>query len=257
MSFDVEKVTTDIIEFIQDYYKKNNLKGAVIGISGGKDSAVVAALFTRALGCENVLGLWMPCNSKENDYKDAQLLCNELKIELKEFDLTTTYNLYLENIQKENKVFDHELINANINLKPRLRMSTLYYYAAMMTKQKNETYIVAGTSNKCERFVGYFTKGGDNVCDISVLGDLLVSEVIMLGDYLKIPTHIVHKIPDDGLSNQTDEEKLGVKYEDIEKYICEEETGIKTGLQDEVRRKIKRLHEVNSHKFTIPMFRRK
>ena len=238
MEFDVKKTTSEIIQFIQNYYRENHLKGAVIGISGGKDSAVVAALFSKALGSENVLGLWLPCHSNENDKKDAIMLAKSLGIELKEFDLTNIYDMYLENIKKNNFVTDDDLIDSNINLKPRLRMSTLYYYAAMMSKIKQGGYLVCGTSNKCEVFVGYFTKGGDNVSDIQVLKDLYVDEVIQIGDYLGLPYHITHKIPDDGLSGKSDEEKLGFTYADVKKVSQELEDGIPSNLDNKTKNKI-------------------
>ncbi len=244
----VEKTTNKIIEFIRDYYKKNNLKGAVIGISGGKDSAVVAGLFSKALGSENVIGIWMPCHSKNEDYQNALLVSKTFGFELKEFDLTNIYESYVTQIKDSNDVSDNELVDANINIKPRLRMSTLYYYAAMLSK--NGTYIVPGTSNKCELYVGYFTKGGDNVSDISVLGDLTVDEVIEIGEYIGVPDKVIHKVPDDGLSGKTDEEKLGVKYSDIAKVINNEK------VDSDTYEKIKRLHERNKHKFNIPTYKK-
>ncbi|MBQ1813024.1 MAG: NAD(+) synthase [Bacilli bacterium] len=241
----VEKVTNEIIEFIRDYYKKNNLKGAIIGISGGKDSAVVAGLFAKALGSENVIGIWMPCHSKDEDYLNALLVSKTFGFELKEFDLTNIYESYVRQIKEVNDVSDNELVDSNINIKPRLRMSTLYYYAAM-----KKGYIVPGTSNKCELYVGYFTKGGDNVCDISVLADLTVDEVIRIGEYIGVPDKVIHKVPDDGLSGKTDEEKLGVKYSDIAKVINNEEVDIET------YKKIKIIHERNFHKFQIPTYKK-
>ncbi len=245
--FNKEKVTNDIIKFIRDYYDKNNLKGVVIGISGGKDSAVVASLFCKAIGSENVLGLWLPCNSKEEDKNDAYMLANTYNFELIEHDLTNIYNEYLKNLKP---VKEEYLIDANINIKPRLRMMTLYYYASMTSKMKGGTYIVAGTSNKCEKYVGYFTKGGDSVSDINVLEDLMVSEVIALGEYLNVPEKIIHKVPNDGLSNMSDEEKLGIKYQDIEDYLNGKI------LDKDIVKKIEKLHNNNLHKFNIPTYRR-
>ena len=251
MTFNEEKIVNEIIIFIRNYFKENKLKGVVIGISGGKDSAVVATLFTKALGHDNVEGIWMPCNSNDEDYQDAKLLCNNLKINLNEFDLTNIYNLFNDNIEKQN-VNPKYLIDANINLKPRLRMTTLYYYASMLSKIKNGTYIVAGTSNKSELYVGYFTKGGDNSCDIEILSDLTVSEVIKIGEYLKIPDRIIHKIPNDGLSNKSDEEKLGVTYHDIDLFINNDVSSIDINNQN----KIVKLHNNNLHKFTRAKYRK-
>lgn len=251
--FDAREVTNEIIKFIRDYYKKNNLKGAVIGISGGKDSGVVAGLFAKALGPENVVGIWMPCHSKEEDYDNALLVANHFGFSLKEFDLTNLYDNYVEQIKENNLVNDDNLIDANINIKPRFRMSTLYYYAAMLSSVNNGVYIVPGTSNKCELYVGYFTKGGDNVSDIQVLADLTVQEVIKVGEYIGVPDKVIHKTPDDGLSGKTDEEKLGVKYSEIAEVMSNPDN---PNVSKEVHEKIKKLHKNNLHKFNIATYRK-
>lgn len=245
--FNKEKVTQEIIDFIKNYYKENNLKGAVIGISGGKDSGVVAGLFAKAIGKENIIGVTMPCESKSQDKEDAKLVASKFGFELINVDLTETYHTYKKEIYK---ICDDEskMIDANINLKPKLRMSTLYYLAAMYSKIKGGTYIVPGTGNKSELFVGYFTKGGDSVSDISVLGDLTVSEVIKVGEVVGVPEEVLYKKPSDGLSNKTDEEKLGVTYDAIEKYI----NGIKQ--DDLTEQKIIKLHNNNKHKFNLPTY---
>ena len=251
MEFNVEKVTNEIIDFIRNYYKENNLGKAVIGISGGKDSAVVAGLFTKALGKENVTGIWMPCHSKEEDKENAYLLAKHFHFRLIEFDLTNTYDNYVEQIKNgEVEVSDEDLIDANINLKPRLRTATLYYHAAMLSHKENIAYLVPGTSNACELYVGYFTKGGDNVSDILILADLTVEEVIKVGEYIGVPQKIVHKTPDDGLSGKSDEEKLGVLYADIAKVRNGEE------VEEKTYQKIKRLHEINNHKFNTPTYKK-
>ena len=257
MKFNVIEVTQKIIDFIRDYYAKYNLKGAVIGISGGKDSAVVAALFTKALGSENVVGLWLPCHSRDEDKKDAYLLSQELGFKLHEFDLTKLYDSYVEQIKAQNDVKDEDLIDANINIKPRLRMTTLYYYASMLSKINQGGYLVCGTSNNAETFVGYFTKGGDNVCDIQVIKELFVDEIIEIGDYLQIPYHICHKTPDDGLSGLSDEEKLGFSYADVKKVALEIENGIiDNTVNKETKEKILAKHRDNFHKYHIPTYRR-
>ena len=248
--FDAKVESEKIIKFIQDYYKENNLTGAVIGISGGKDSGVVAGLFSRALGPENVVGIWMPCHSNEIDKENAKKVSKKFGFKLLEHDLTNIYENYVEQIKKINKINDEDLIDSNINIKPRLRMMTLYYYAAMLTRKNKKVYIVPGTSNKCEIYVGYFTKGGDNVADIQVLADLTVEEVIEIGKYIGVPDEVVNKTPDDGLSGKTDEEKLGVKYNDIAKVINNEE------IDKKEEEKIKVLHNKNLHKFNTPTYRK-
>ena len=248
--FDKEKVANEIIEFIRNYYKENNLKGAVIGISGGKDSGVVAGLFSKAIGPENIIGVTMPCESKAQDREDAKLVAEKFGFELVNVDLTDTYHTYKNEIYK---ICDDEekMVDANINLKPKFRMSTLYFLAAMYSKIKGGTYIVPGTGNKSELFVGYFTKGGDSVSDISVLGDLTVSEVIKVGEVVGVPEEVLYKKPSDGLSEKSDEDKLGVTYDAIEKYI----NGIKQ--DEEIEEKIKKLHNNTRHKFNLPTYRQK
>ena len=149
------------------------------------------------------------------------------------------------------KFNEEQTKNSDINLKPRLRMSTLYYLAALYSALRGKTYLVAGTSNKCELFVGYFTKGGDNVHDISVIADFTVDEVIKIGEYLKVPERVLYKKPNDGLSNMSDEDKLGVKYSEIADFMNDENS-----VEKKVGQKIKRLHKNNEHKFNIPTYRR-
>ena len=249
--FNVEQETENIIKFIKDYYKKNKLGGVVIGISGGKDSAVVAALFTKALGKENVIGVTMPCHSNKDDAIDAKLISDYYGFELVNMDITNTYDALKKEADKLGSFTKEQTKNSDINAKPRLRMTTLYYLAALYTSIKGKTYIVAGTSNKCELYVGYFTKGGDSVHDISPIADFTVDEVIKIGEYLKVPEKVLYKAPSDGLSNQTDEEKIGVSYENIKKYIDDNNS-----VEKEVREKIKKLHENNMHKIVIPTYKR-
>jgi len=249
--FNVEYETNNIINFIRNYYKENNLGGVILGISGGKDSGVVSALFTKALGKENVIGVTMPCHSKDEDKIDAKLVSDYYGFELINFDITSTFDTFKAELTNLGEFNDLETKNSDINLKPRLRMSTLYYLAALFSAIRNKTYLVAGTSNKCELFVGYFTKGGDNVHDISVIADFTVDEVIKIGEYLKVPERVLYKKPNDGLSNMSDEDKLGVKYSEIADFMNDENS-----VDNNVGAKIKRLHKNNQHKFNIPTYRR-
>lgn len=251
MEINVKEQTEKIIQFIRDYYKSNNLKGAIIGISGGKDSAVVAALFTQALGSENVIGVTLPCHSKDEDKNDAKLISDYYNFKLINFDLTNIFDVFKNEVSNLGAFNSEELKNSDINLKPRLRMATLYYLDALYSNVMKGGYLVAGTSNKCELYVGYFTKGGDSVHDISVLADLTVDEVIKIGEYLKVPEKILYKKPNDGLSNQSDEDKLGVTYKDIASYIED-----KNNVPDNIAQKIKKLHNSNLHKFNIPTYRK-
>ena len=249
--FNVEKEVNNIVDFIKKYYKDNNLGGAILGISGGKDSGVVAGLLVKALGKENVIGVTLPCHSKEEDRIDAKLVSDYYGIELINFDITSTFDEFKDELKNLGTFTDEEVKNSDINLKPRLRMSTLYYLAALYSAIKGKTYLVAGTSNKCELYVGYFTKGGDSVHDISLIADYTVEEVIKIGEYLKVPDKVLYKTPNDGLSNLTDEVKLGVKYKDIATYMEDA-----TLLDKDTREKIEKLHKNNLHKFNIPTYRK-
>ena len=248
--FNVEKEVNNITNFIREYFEKNNLKGAVLGISGGKDSAVVAALLSKAIGSENILGLTLPCHSKDEDKNDAKLISDKYGFELLNIDLTKTYDNFVHEVDKLGTFNDENLKNSYINLKPRLRMASVYYMAALYSSIKGGTYVVAGTSNKCELYVGYFTKGGDSTYDIGILNDYTVDEVIEIGKYLEVPNEVLFKTPSDGLSNMSDEEKLGVKYKDIAKVMNDEE------LDEEVKEKILKLHNNSLHKFNIPFYKR-
>ena len=251
--FDAEKVTNEIIDFIRKYFEKYNLKGVVLGISGGKDSAVVAELFCKALGRDKVVGLTLPCHSIEQDKNDARVVSEYFGFKLINLDLTNVYDTFTNEFDKsfnELGILSNELIDSNINLKPRLRMASVYYVTQALTQLEKQGYLVAGTSNLCELYVGYLTKGGDNVHDISVLGDLTVKEVLAIGDYIGVPKNILYKTPSDGLSNQTDEEKMGIKYDDVESVIYGEV------VDEEIYQKIQRLHDRNAHKFAIPTYKK-
>ena len=248
--FNAEKETERIVEFIREYYSKNNLGGAVLGISGGKDSAVVASLLVKALGAENVVVVTLPCHSKDEDREDAKLISDYYGFKLLNVDLTAVFDNFKNEISKIGDFTDEQTKNSDINIKPRLRMSTCYYLAALMSALTGKTYLVAGTSNKSELFVGYFTKGGDSVHDIATIADLTVSEVLKVGEVLKVPEKVLYKVPSDGLSNQSDEDKLGVTYRAIEMYINNEE------LDEETKNKVERLHNGSRHKFSIPTYRK-
>ena len=248
MEFNAKEHSERIIEFIRNYFKDNKLGGVVIGISGGKDSGVVAGLFAKALGSENVVGVTMPCHSQSTDAKDAKLVADKYGFKLINMDLTSVYDEF----ENQAKLLDDFVVSedSEINLKPRLRMSTLYYLAQMYSKKEGKPYIVAGTGNKCEIFVGYFTKGGDGVSDINVLADLTVDEVIKVGEAVEVPEQVLYKTPSDGLSGKSDEDKLGVTYKDIAKVINDEP------VDEDIKEKILRKHNANAHKFSIATYKK-
>ena len=248
--FNAKEEKDKIVQFIRDYYEKHDLGGVVIGISGGKDSAVVSGLFTEALGAENVLGVTLPCHSKDSDRNDAKLVADKFGFNLINVNLTEVYNTFKDEINKLGNFTEEDLKNSDINIRPRLRMATLYYLAALYSEINKKPYIVTGTGNKSEFFVGYFTKGGDNVSDISVIGDLTVEEVIKVGEVLGVPEKVLYKTPDDGLSGMSDEVKLGFSYVDVDKVINGEE------VDNDVKKRILRRHEDNQHKFGVTTYRK-
>ena len=248
MDFNAKEETLKIIEFIRNYYQENNLGGIVIGISGGKDSGVVAGLFSKAIGPENVIGVTLPCHSNKNDSLDAKLVANHFGFKLINLDLTNVYNTFEDEVKKINDFTVSD--DSEINLKPRLRMASLYYLAQMYSKKNNKVYLVAGTGNKCEIFVGYFTKGGDGVSDINVLADLTTDEVIKVGEVLGVPEKVLYKVPNDGLSGRTDEDKLGFTYEEVAKVMNNEP------VSKDTKQKILKKHQATNHKFNIPIYKK-
>jgi len=235
--FNRDVVCKNIINWIREYFKAQpNAKGAIIGISGGKDSSVAAKLLVEALGKERVFGVLMP-NGVQKDIDDSLRVVDILGIDYKIVNIEKAYNGLLEEIQENSLSID-----AKINIPPRLRMTTLYALGA------NMHYRVCGTGNKSEGFVGYTTKWGDNAFDFNPIGDLTTEEVIAVGDALGLPHELVHKAPNDGLSGQYDEEKLGFSYQQINEYIENGSCGDK-----EIDEKIKLKHEYNEHKRCLPL----
>ena len=231
---ELRKHIDKIILWIQNYVKEIGAKGVVIGNSGGKDSATVIALASLALGKENVLTVGMPCQSKAKDLEDAKLVAQTFGVKILEVNLTDAYKKLEEEI---NEKMDRKLNEeATINIKPRLRMTTLYAIA------QNYNYLVMGTGNLCEAMVGYTTKWGDNASDFNPIANFTVDEVLKIGEILGVPDKIIKKTPSDGLSNKSDEEKMGITYKEVAEYI---ETG-KTNI--EKMKKIENRYIKSKHK---------
>ena len=238
---DIEKEVQNIEKWILEYVENAHADGVVVGNSGGKDSATVIALATKALGKERVMTVAMPCNSIKTDIEDAKLVSNKFDVPLIEIDLTNKFNTLEKEIDKNIK----PVAEAKINTKPRLRMTTLYYIAQSLN------YLVIGTGNKCEAVVGYTTKWGDNAHDFNPIAEFTVEEVLQIGEYLGVPEKIIKKAPNDGLGGLTDEEKLGVTYKQIAEYI---ETGKTDGKALEI---IKKKEKLAKHKREpIPVYHR-
>lgn len=252
-------ITNNLIIGIKEYFENTNGKKAVIGISGGKDSTVAAALCVKALGKENVFGVLMPngltSETAYQDLSDGQKVCRILGIKYYIFDIHGAYFDILTKVEnslhyqyyQSDKVDEAKVSQqTKINLAPRLRMTTLYAIA-----QSLEGGRVINTTNACESFVGYGTLFGDTVGDFAILKNTTVSQVCKIGDDLGLPYDLVHKIPSDGLTGKSDEEVLGVSYDDIENYMSYD--GI-TVVDIETAKKfniIKQLHEKSQFKRDI------
>ena len=236
--FNVEKVTQSIIEWIRAWFEENGAGcSAVIGISGGKDSSVTAALCAAALGPERVVGVMMP-NGVQPDIGYSEELIAHLGIRSVTVNIRAAY----EALSREAEAaIGGELSRQTvINMAPRLRMTALYAVSQSMNGR------VANTCNLSEDWVGYSTRWGDSVGDFSPLAKLTVHEVLEVGRYLGLPDHIVDKAPSDGLTGLTDEDNLGFTYETLDRYI---RTGV--CIPEEKKELIDRKHRANLFKLAM------
>ena len=222
------------VEFIRSLLKESHTSGIVFGNSGGKDSALVGILCKAA--CDNTVGIIMPCASKRNygeDAQDGQALAAQFGIESRTVDLTAVREALMAELEGVTKLNSQALTN----LAPRLRMTSLYAVAAA------ENRLVAGTGNRSEIYMGYFTKWGDGACDFNPISDLTAGEVFEFLEYLNAPRSIIDKAPSAGLyEGQTDEQDMGVSYAAIDRYITTGEAC------DADRSVIDRYHAVSEHK---------
>ena len=239
--FDAKKVKNDCVKWIQDFFEKNG-KGcnAVVGISGGKDSSIAAALCVEALGKDRVVGVLMP-QGEQHDIDKAYKLVNHLGIRHYEINIKDAVDGILQSFPK-----DLEPTSQTVqNIPPRIRMSTLYAVSQSVNGR------VCNTCNLSEDWVGYSTRYGDSVGDFSPLSNLTVTEVKQIGYELNLPKDLVDKIPIDGLCGKTDEENLGFTYAELDVYI-------RTGKMEDPAKKelIDRKHKMNLFKLALmPCFK--
>lgn len=281
--FNAKKTVDALTEWIRDFFAETGGRIAVVGISGGKDSSVVAALCARALGPENVIGVTMP-DGGQKDWKDQDDLVEHLGIHKVEFDIAAITNAFRETAAdvciatpgfsiEENTVpedmwdtpegnykLDESLVDgtvemdmqryelprqAAINMPARVRMTTLY----MIAQSLSESARVANTCNLSEDFVGYSTRYGDMAGDFSPLANLTASEVCILGLYLGLPEHLIFKAPADGLTDKTDEDNFGFTYDELDLYI---RIGGYASIPEETMHKINAMHARNKFKMFMP-----
>lgn len=206
---DEEKVKEEICLFIENKVSKANCEGIVIGLSGGIDSTVSAYLSAQAIGCENVFGIHMySSTTPKEDTDHARLMARLLEIEYKEINIDKITKEFLKEASKLKDYDENTVKMANGNLKARIRMCLLYYYANLRNS------MVVGTGNKSELLIGYFTKYGDGGCDMEPIGDIYKTQLRSLAREWKIPEEIIVKPPRAGLwPGQTDEDEIGLSYE--------------------------------------------
>lgn len=232
---------SQVVEWIKDYVKCAGAKGVVIGMSGGKDSLVCAKLCCLAVGKKNVFGVIMP-NGEMKDFSDAENTCQFLGMEYTVINIGDMFDYVIENTKNAVANKNVELSSISIqNTPPRLRMTLLYALAGSLN------YLVANTSNLSEKMIGYTTKWGDNVGDFYPLANFTKTEVCEMGVLLGLPTELVNKVPSDGLSGLSDEQKLGYSYAELDEYI-------RNGKKGENFEKILKHHKASSHKRTSKIF---
>jgi NAD+ synthase len=233
-----------IAAWLRDYAAQAGAKGYVVGLSGGIDSACTAALCQRAVG-HHAVGVLMPCHSQPEDSELARLVAHTFRLETVTVELGPAYDAILAALPAQ--VLDM----ARANIKPRLRMTALYAIA------QARNCLVAGTGNKSEIMVGYFTKYGDGGTDVEPLGDLYKGQVRTLACELGVPQPIIDRPPTAGLwAGQTDEEEMGITYEQLDATLAAIESGQLTGADPALLAKVQRMVAASAHKRAVaPIFR--
>lgn len=235
----MEELEGRLVTWLREKIRAAGAQGAIVGLSGGLDSAVVAVLCQRAFP-RDTLAVIMPCHSGEEDLLHARLLVERFDLLDRWINLDAVYDHLLTCLQE--KLDEGEVpALAKANLKPRLRMIALYFYAAQLN------YLVVGTTNRSELAIGYTTKHGDGGVDLLPLGNLVKAEVRALAVHLGIPTEIIAKPPSGGLwPGQTDEAEMGVTYEELDTYLKGGKVAAPTGAR------ISRMQQRSQHKRQLP-----
>ncbi|MGE5629692.1 MAG: NAD(+) synthase [Caulobacteraceae bacterium] len=233
----IDKTINEAVDWIRNTVNEAGAKGVVLGLSGGIDSAVVAALSKKAFP-DSTLGILMPCHSNPVDSEHAMLVAEALKLDTKTIVLDDAF----DNMKKVLGVKESDPKLAVANIKPRLRMVTLYYFAGV------HNYLVAGTGNRSELTIGYFTKYGDSGVDMLPIASFVKSEVRELAANLNIPEIIITKAPTAGLwENQTDENEMGMSYKELDNYIL---TG---NASNEIKEKVDGMNARSEHKRMVAL----
>lgn len=229
-----------IAGWMRDYAAQAGAEGYVLGLSGGIDSAVTAALATRAVGVEHVLDVWLPCHSQAEDEAYSRMTAEALGLELVTVDLDATFDAFMASVPEGTAM-------ARANVKPRLRMTAWYYLA------QSHNYLVAGTGNRPEMLVGYFTKYGDGGVDIEPLGELYKHEVRALGRVLGVPEPVIARAPTAGLwPGQTDEGELGITYAELDAILAALAEGRTPDAPETTVTRVRRMIAASAHKRALP-----
>ena len=239
--FDPAKQVLEIERFIKDYFVNNGTPDtkAIIGISGGKDSTIAAALLVRALGPDRVIGVMMP-QGEQKDICDSLEVCKYLGIKNYTVNIgPVCHDLFDDFINHTNLPLTTQI---ETNAPSRIRMNVLYMVAAATGGR------VCNTGNASEAFIGYTTKYGDLAGDFALLNNLTVRDIYAIGDYLELPMNLVHKTPADGMSGKTDEDNTGIPYDAIDDYLID---GIYP--EQEIYEKMIAAHKRNLHKSVIKL----
>jgi len=234
-----EQLAKKLVLWIRDKVVAAGCKGVVVGLSGGVDSSVVAVLCQRAFP-KNMLAVIMPCYSNKEDIEHARAVAEKFSIPTRMVVLDSAFDALLKVLPNDKAASDVSRL-AKANIKARLRMLTLYYFANRLK------YMVVGAGNRDELAVGYFTKYGDGGVDIQPLGNLLKGEVRELAKFLGIPQEIIEKPPSAGLwEGQTDEGELGLSYDELDRYLASGEAGA------ELKKRIESMIAKSEHKRHSP-----
>lgn len=229
-----QKQIQNIAKWVNSYVTSYKLNGVTLGISGGIDSAVVAGIISKFTNLETQY-VFMDIGNSTLDKRCVKELAKKLKVNIRTIDLKKEFKTFIKTIKVKDKM-------TLANIKPRLRMTTLF---ALASEKK---HIVLGTSNADELYLGYFTKFGDSGCDLMPIANLNKSEIFEIAKELELPKSIVERAPSAGLFNdQTDEKEMGVTYKEIDAYLSGKKISLKS------KQTIERLHKVNSHKFSMPL----
>lgn len=230
----------EIASWIRGQVESAGAQGAVVGLSGGVDSATVAGLAVRGLGAERVRGLIMPIKSQPQDVEDARLVADTFKIQAQTIDLGSVFDGLLSLLPEGSEL-------ARANLKPRLRMLTLYYVA------NTHNLMVVGTGNKSELLVGYYTKYGDGGVDILPLAGLYKHQVFELAREVGVPERVIQRPPSAGLwAGQTDEGEMGISYADLDRILAALGRGDTGGVDPQQLTQVRRMQDRSEHKRHLP-----